>query len=214
MSYFSQQTATASATTDKLKLITASASATATSDVSQEDANNIATVLSKQIAQDNANTYASIINISYKNETVPELLYYFKISDFTKNVVNTATEILDTSNVSKALSLFGRADLYDENDNIGGEISASVNASTNTENSYTNVINYVGLNNGIIVWWPAPATIANLGLNTIINGMFSSSIVISNVAVGKDPFFYGKTFNVNVYPKDGKIYVSFTPYNT
>jgi hypothetical protein len=211
MSYYSVQTCVSSSLTNKNKLVTASSTASATSDKSQEDADLIATNMALKIAKDVADTQANLANIADLNEDVPNLTYYLKIEEFIKCLVEIPTQPL-TDDV-KSTSLYGRANIYNEENNTIGTCSASFSCSQNSFDTYSDIINYISTVDGLIVSWLTPSTLINLELDSIINGMVTECIVNCNTKIGAESIFYGKTFNLKVSSSDGKIYFYFTPYN-
>lgn len=211
MIFFSEQSYVSSALTDKNYIVTASATASATSSLSQEDANNLALEEAKLVSQDFANTQASLANIASANEKVPSLSYYLYVEDFVKSLVEVPTTILDPSTTTGSLYVYGRAKLYNlENNKPDGICSASFSCSKNSRDTYTDITNYISLDNGLIVSWLTPSTLVNLELDSIINGMVTECIVKASTKIGKSNFFYGKTFNLKVTSSRGKIYFYFT----
>jgi hypothetical protein len=211
MIFYSEKTNVSTALTDKKYEVTASATANAISIISQEDADFLALKEAKQVSQDSANTQANLANIASKDERVPSLSYYLYVDDFVKSLVEVETMILDPSTTTGALYAYGRAKLYNlENNNSDGICSASFACSKNSTDIYTDITNYISLNNGMIVSWLTPSTILNLELDSIINGMVTECIVKASTKIGKSNFFYGKTFNLKVSSSEGKIYFYFT----
>jgi hypothetical protein len=211
MIFSSEYSYVSSALTNKNYIVTASATATATSIISQEEADILALKEAKFVSQDSANTQASLANIASENEKVPSLSYYLYVDDFVKSLVEVKTMILDPSITTGALYAYGRAKLYNlENNNSDGICSASFACSKNSTDTYTDITNYISLDNGLIVSWLTPSTILNLELDSIINGMVTECIVKATTKIGKSNFFYGKTFNLKVSSSEGKIYFYFT----
>ena len=62
---------------------------------------------------------------------------------------------------------------------------------------FTDIANYISLDNGLIVSWFTPATLSDLGLDTIIHKMVTECIVVASTKIGVNPFF-GETFNLKV----------------
>ena len=69
----------------------------------------------------------------------------------------------------------------------------------NNHRFYTDISNYLSVDNGLIVSWFTPTTLVNLELDNIINGMVTECIVVAATKIGANPF-YGETFNL-VYPR-------------
>lgn len=211
MVFSSEQSYVSSAFTDTNYLVTASATATATSIISQEDADRLALTKAKLVSQDSANTQASLANIASANERVPSLSYYLNVDDFIESVVYVDTTIKDPSVTTDALYVYGRTKLYNlENNNYEGICSASFMCSQNSTGTYTDITNFISLDNGLIVSWLTPSSVLNLELDSIINGMITECIVKATTKIGKNDLFYGKTFNLKVSNGQGKIYFNFT----
>jgi len=214
MSFYSEQSFTSSALTNKNYEVTASASASAISNISQADADRLALEQAKKVSQEVAYTQASLANISSANEEVPSLTYYLYVADFVKSLVEVSTQAVDPSTTLGSFYAYGRATLYnDENDISDGICSASFACSQNNKNIYTDINNYISLDNGLIVSWLTPSTLINLELDSIINGMVTECIVEASTKIGKSNFFYGKIFNLKVSSIGDRIYFFFTPSN-
>jgi len=78
-----------------------------------------------------------------------------------------------------------------------GRCSASFLCYKNNNRFYTDISNYLSIDNGLIVSWFTPTTLVNLELDTIINGMVTECIVVAATKIGVNPF-YGQTFNLAV----------------
>lgn len=213
MVFYSSQTSTSSANTNKRKSVTASATASATSELSQEDADAIAKQISDAVSQDSANTQAALINTSYLNENVPNLSFYLTVDDFVKSLVEVSTTLMPDTTTTDSLYIYGRSTVYKvSNDESSGICSAAFMCSKNDTNIYTDITNYLSFDNGFIVSWLTPSTLLNLELDTIVNGMVTECIVTSTTKIGENPF-YGLIFNLTVSSDNGKIYFNFTSYN-
>lgn len=136
--------------------------------------------------------------------------YYLYISDFAESFIE-----IPTSNVSSESStisstyLAGRAPLYDQENQKAGTCSASFLCMQNADGIYTDISNYISVNNGLIVTWFTPTTLINLELDSIIHAMVTECIVVASTKVGFNPF-YGQTFDLVVSSDDQKIYFQFT----
>ena len=77
--------------------------------------------------------------------------------------------------------------------------------------TYTDIANYISLDNGLIVSWFTPTTIADLSLDSVIHGMVTECIVVASTKIGVNPF-YGETFNLQVssVPVPGGLQIQFT----
>jgi hypothetical protein len=134
------------------------------------------------------------------------LSYYLYIEDF----INSFIEI-PTSNISEESStissryLAGRAVLYNERGEKVGTCSASFLCMQNENGIYTDISNYLSVDNGLIVTWFTPTTLINLEVDSILHSMVTECIVVASTKVGFNPF-YGKTFNMIVSSDDQRIY--------
>lgn len=138
------------------------------------------------------------------------LTYYLYISDF----INSFIEI-PTSNVSSDSStisskyLAGRAPVYDKHGKKAGTCSASFLCMQNAENIFTDISNYLSIDNGLVISWFTPTTLINLELDSIVHSMVTECIVLANTKIGFNPY-YGKKFNMIVSSDDQKIYFKLT----
>jgi hypothetical protein len=143
---------------------------------------------------------------SKKHKKHNKLTYYLFVEDFAKSFIE-----IPTSNVSSASStisskyLAGRAAVYNEKNEVVGTCSASFLCMQNGNGIFTDIANYLSIDNGLIVTWFTPTTLINLELDSIIHSMVTECIVIASTKVGFNPF-YGKTFNMVVSSDDQKIY--------
>jgi hypothetical protein len=78
-----------------------------------------------------------------------------------------------------------------------GRCSASFLCFKNNNRFFTDISNYLSIDNGLIVSWLTPTTLVNLELDNIINGMVTECIVVASTKIGVNPF-YGETFNLEV----------------
>lgn len=142
------------------------------------------------------------------------LVYYLNIADFAQSFIE-----IPTSNVSGGGStisssyLAGRATLYNQDNIKSGTCSASFLCMQNQEGIYTDISNYISVNNGLVVSWFTPTTLINLELDSIIHSMVTECMVVASTKIGVNPF-YGETFNLIVSSDDEKIYFEFTRTGT
>ncbi len=147
---------------------------------------------------------------SVKHSKKHKLTYYLNISDFAQSFIE-----IPTSNVSGESStisskyLAGRAALYDKQNKKVGTCSASFLCIQNADGIYTDISNFLSVDNGLIVTWFTPTTLINLELDSIIHSMVTKCIVVASTKVGFNPFF-GKTFDLVVSSDDQKIYFKFS----
>ncbi len=138
--------------------------------------------------------------------TPKKLTYYLYIDDFIKSFIQipTSNVLVDSTTISSSY-LAGRAPVYNTSDVVSGTCSASFLCMQNDENIYTDISNYLSVDNGLIVSWLTPTTLLNLELDSIVHGMVTECLVVAYTKIGFNPF-YGKTFNMVVSSDDEKIY--------
>lgn len=138
------------------------------------------------------------------------LSYYLFISDFADSFIEipTSNVSVDSSTIASSY-LAGRAPVYNRHDVKVGTCSASFLNMQNGDGIFTDIANYLSIDNGLIVTWFTPTTLINLELDSIIHSMVTECIVKATTKVGVNPF-YGKTFNMVVSSDDQKIYFKLT----
>ncbi len=135
-----------------------------------------------------------------------KLSYYLNIEEFIQSFIEIPTmNVLDDSSTISSKYLAGRAQLYNEKNEKVGTCSASFLCMKNENGIYTDISNYLSVDNGLIVTWFTPTTLINLELDSIIHSMVTECIVVASTKVGFNPF-YGETFNMIVSSDDKKIY--------
>lgn len=141
-----------------------------------------------------------------KKHKKQKLSYYLYISDFIQSFIAIPTSnVLEDSSTVSSSYLAGRAYLYDKKDRKVGNCSASFLCIQNEENIYNDIANFISVDNGLIVTWFTPTTLANLELDSIVHSMVTECLVRATTKVGFNPF-YGKEFNMVVSSDDEKIY--------
>lgn len=147
------------------------------------------------------------------------LSYYLNVAEFAQSFIEIPTQSVSQGHSSTAQSkyLAGIANLYDMNDSsrVVGRCSASFLCMNNGQSTYTDISNYISVDNGLIVSWLTPTTLINLELDSIIHGMVTECIVLASTKIGQNPF-YGQQFNLvvaSVKGEDGnqQITFEFTP---
>ncbi len=135
-----------------------------------------------------------------------KLSYYLYTEDFINSFIEIPTSNLsaDSSTISSKY-LAGRASIYNKQDEKVGTCSASFLCMQNADGIYTDISNYLSVDNGLVVSWFTPTTLINLELDNIIHSMVTECIVEASTKVGVNPF-YGKKFNMIVSSDDEKIY--------
>lgn len=140
-----------------------------------------------------------------------KLSYYIYTADFIKSMIEipTSNVLVDSSTISSKY-LAGRAPVYNLQNEKVGTCSASFLCIQNQDGSiFTDISNYLSIDNGLIVSWFTPTTLINLELDTIIHSMVTECIVIASTKIGFNPF-YGKKFNMVVSSDSSKIYFKLT----
>lgn len=134
------------------------------------------------------------------------LSYYLFVEDFIKSFIEipTSNVAVDSSTISSKY-LAGRAPLYNQKNEKVGTCSASFLCMQNGDGIFTDISNYLSVDNGLIVSWFTPTTLINLELDSIVHSMVTECIVKASTKIGFNPF-YGKTFNMVVSSDDQKIY--------
>ena len=135
-----------------------------------------------------------------------KLSYYLLVEDFINSFIEipTSNVLVDSSTISSTY-LAGRASVYNLQDEKVGICSASFLCMQNADGIFTDIANYLSIDNGLIVTWFTPTTLINLELDTIVHSMVTECIVVASTKVGFNPF-YGQKFNMIVSSDDSKIY--------
>lgn len=170
----------------------------------------------------NINTVVSVAthqNAILENKTLWEkrskkqkLVYHLYIKDFIKSFIE-----IPTSNVSESSStisskyLAGRAPIYNKHNKKVGVCSASFLCMQNADGIYTDISNFLSVDNGLIVSWFTPTKLINLELDSVIHSMVTECLVKASTKIGFNPFF-GKTFDLVVSSDDKKIYFQFSEH--
>ncbi len=145
-------------------------------------------------------------SIKSNNQT---LTYYLYITDFAESFIEIPTSdvSVDSPTISSTY-LAGRAAIYTKDNIKIGTCSASFLCMQNADGIYTDISNFISVDNGLIVSWFTPTRLINLELDSIINSMVTECMVTASTKVGVNPF-YGQTFNLTVSSDDEKIYFEF-----
>lgn len=138
------------------------------------------------------------------------LTYYLNVEDFVNSFIQipTSNVLVDSTTISSTY-LAGRAPVYNEQNEEVGVCSASFLCMQNADGIFTDIANYLSIDNGLIVTWFTPTTLINLELDTIVHSMVTECLVVASTKVGVNPF-YGKTFNMIVSSDNGRIYFELT----
>src|SRR6266550_2571452 len=136
-------------------------------------------------------------------ESEEPLTYFLKVTDFIESLIEIPARPIRNPHIHNSTTdskyLAGIANIYIPGDdqNSVGRCSASFLCFKNDERFYTDISNYISVDNGLIVSWLTPTTLINLELDSIINGMVTECIVVASTKIGVNPFF-GGTFNLVV----------------
>ena len=138
------------------------------------------------------------------------MTYFLKVTDFIESLIEIPAtpikfkhpHIINSTTDSKYLA--GIANIYIPGDdqNSVGHCSASFLCFKNKlparpPRFFTDISNYISVDNGLIVSWFTPTTLIDLEVDNIINGMVTECIVVAATKIGPNPF-YGETFNLVV----------------
>lgn len=150
-------------------------------------------------------------NLGMQTSKKPKKLsYYLYTADFINSFIEipTSNVLVDSSTLSSKY-LAGRAALYNKRNKKVGTCSASFLCIQNADGIYTDISNFLSVDNGLVVSWFTPTTLINLELDSIIHSMVTECIVTASTKVGINPF-YGKKFNMIVSSDSSKIYFKLT----
>lgn len=144
--------------------------------------------------------------IELKCKKHKELVYYIFVEDFANSFIEipTSNVAVDSTTISSKY-LAGRAAVYNKKNLKVGTCSASFLCMQNADGIYTDISNYLSVDNGLVISWLTPTTLINLELDSIIHSMVTECLVVAYTKIGFNPF-YGKTFNMVVSSDDQKIY--------
>jgi len=135
--------------------------------------------------------------------------YYLNIDAFTQSLIEIPTSNVSVDSTTISTYYAGRAPLFDLNDRQVGTCAASFLNMQTEDGIFTDISNYISVDNGLIVSWFTPTTLINLGSDNIVNSMITECIVSASTKIGVNPF-YGQSFNLIVSSDDQKIYFQFT----
>lgn len=155
----------------------------------------------------------NLLNLSMSrscNKLPKKLTYYLYIEDFIRSFIQipTSNVLVDSTTISSTY-LAGMAPLYNKRNRKVGICSASFLCMQNADGIFTDISNYLAVDNGLIITWFTPTKLINLELDSIVHSMVTECIVIASTKVGFNPF-YGKKFNMVVSSDDQKIYFKLT----
>jgi len=150
------------------------------------------------------------------------MTYFLNVTDFINSLIEIPAKpirnphIHNTTLDSKYLA--GLANIYIPGDdqNSVGHCSASFLCFKNKlparpPRFFTDISNYISVDNGLIVSWFTPTTLIDLELDSIINSMVTECIVVAATQILPNPNpFYGETFNLVVSSDGQQIQFQFT----
>ena len=150
------------------------------------------------------------------------MTYFLNVTDFINSLIEIPAKpirnphIHNTTLDSKYLA--GIANIYIPGDdqNSVGHCSASFLCFKNKlparpPRFFTDISNYISVDNGLIVSWFTPTTLIDLELDSIINSMVTEAIVVAATQILPNPNpFYGETFNLVVSSDGQQIQFQFT----
>ena len=143
------------------------------------------------------------------------MIYFLKVTDFVNSLIEIPAKPIRNPHVHNTTTdskyLAGIANIYvpgDDQHSVG-RCSAAFLCFKNDQRFYTDISNYISVDNGLIVSWLTPTTLINLELDNIINGMVTECIVVAATKIGPNPF-YGETFNLCVSSDSQQIQFVFT----
>ena len=149
------------------------------------------------------------------------MTYFLKVREFIAGLVEIPAMPVATptpprhfpdfhNGTTAAKYLAGIANIYMVGDQrTVGRCSASFLCYKNNHRFYTDISNYLSVDNGLIVSWFTPTTLINLEVDSTINGMVTECIVVAATKIGPNPF-YGQTFNLEVSSDGLQIQFQFT----
>lgn len=139
-------------------------------------------------------------------EKPKKLSYFIYTEDFIKSFIEIPTSnVLVDSTTIDSKYLAGRAPVYNWQNQKVGTCSASFLCMQNEDGIFTDISNYLSIDNGLIISWFTPTTLINLELDSIIHSMVTECLVTASTKIGFNPF-YGKKFNMIVSSDETKIY--------
>ncbi len=150
------------------------------------------------------------------------MTYFLNVTDFINSLIEIPAKpirkphIRNTTTDSKYLA--GIANIYIPGDdqNSVGHCSASFLCFKNKlparpPRFFTDISNYISVDNGLIVSWFTPTTLIDLELDSVINSMVTECIVVAATQILPNPNpFYGETFNLVVSSDGQQIQFQFT----
>ena len=117
--------------------------------------------------------------------------YYLVINDFINSLIEIPTSNISVSSTTIASKyIAGTVPIYDVNNMPVGTCSASFLCMENDAGIFTDISNYISVDNGLIVSWFTPTKPINLELDSIINSMVTDCTVQATTKIGVNSFFW------------------------
>ena len=146
------------------------------------------------------------------------MTYFLNVTDFINSIIEIPSRpvinphIHNTTLDSKYFAGITNIYVPGGGQHSVGRCSASFLCYKTAQGFYTDIANYLSVDNGLIVSWLTPTTLINLELDSIINSMVTECIVVASTKIGVNPF-YGETFNLVVSSTGQQIQFEFTQIN-
>ena len=150
------------------------------------------------------------------------MTYFLNVTDFINSLIEIPARpirnphIHNTTLDSKYLAGIANIYLPGDDQNSVGHCSASFLCFKNKlparpPRFFTDISNYISVDNGLIVSWFTPTTLIDLELDSVINSMVTECIVVAATQILPNPNpFYGETFNLVVSSDGQQIQFRFT----
>src|SRR4029077_11170407 len=145
------------------------------------------------------------------------MTYFLNVTDFINSLIEIPAKpikkphIHNTTTDSKYLAGVTNIYIPGDDQNSVGHCSASFLCFKNDQRFFTDISNYISVDNGLIVSWFTPTTLIDLELDSVINSMVTECIVVAATQILPNPNpFYGETFNLVVSSDGLHIQFQFT----
>lgn len=148
------------------------------------------------------------------NSKIKKLSYFLYVSDFIDSFIEIPTSnVSGSSTTISSKYLAGRAPVYNELGVPVGTCSASFLCMQNALGIYTDITNYLSVDNGIVISWLTPTKLINLELDSIVNSMVTECFVMASTKIGFNPY-YGQVFDLVVSSDGQKVYFKLYKVNS
>ena len=160
----------------------------------------VALAVVPMVALVTAQTKAQALPIT---DTEEPMTYFLNVTDFINSLIEIPAKLVRNPHIQNTTLdskyLAGIANIYlpgDDQHSVG-RCSASFLCYKTPQGFYTDISNYISVDNGLIVSWFTPTTLIDLKLDGIIHSMVTECIVVGSTKIGVNPF-YGETFDLVV----------------